>query len=433
MKEIDSNELSTLKEMADPSSLMEAFEIFNSVSSKLMESYEKLKVEAEHLKVEVEEKNQELSKNLEENKRLRIFLENIIQSITSGMIVIDNRGYITLSNKNAEKIIGAKKNKLIDQKYIDIFRNLPNIDALLKSKGKILPLNLEFPFTNIQENKYILGLNISCMLDGSNNISGFIFDFRDLKSLKLLEEKAERVTKLTAMGEMAAKMAHEIRNPLGSIELFASHLKKHLVDFPEKVEIADNIISGVKNLNRIVTNILQFSKPAVALIKDIEIEIILEDVLLFSKQKLISDNVKINTKFCKKRFLTQGDPELLKQMFSNIILNAIQAMPHGGELTISTIYRKSKEYQTKRLDQNDVKIKLPVLFLHINFKDTGIGIDRDDMKSIFQPFFTTKKRGTGLGLSIIDKIIQQHNGTIRIKSKKDVGTLVSVDLPVYDN
>ncbi|MBU1627244.1 PAS domain S-box protein [bacterium] len=431
MKERDFKEIDLLKEVANPSTLMEAFEVFNQVSSKLMDSYEKLKIEASRLKVEVEEKNEELRKNLEENKRLRISLENIIQSITSGMIVVDKMGKITLSNKNAERIIGTSKKKLSGSSYIEFFRNIPDVGVLKKSGDKLLPFGLEFSFINTKGEKYILGMNISSVHDEGKGSGGYILDFRDLKNLKALEEKAERVTRLTAMGEMAAKMAHEIRNPLGSIELFASLLKKQLVDFPERAEIADNIISGVKNLNRTVTNILQYSKPSEAVAKGVEIEKIIEDVLLFSKQKVTDDNIKIATKFSKIRYPAEGDSELLKQMFFNIILNAFQAMPEGGTLTISTSYRNAKESDLKKIVRNNTKIKVPVFFLRINFKDTGIGIEDEDLKNIFHPFFTTKKRGTGLGLSIIDKIVQQHNGSINIKSKKGAGTLVSVELPVY--
>jgi signal transduction histidine kinase len=232
------------------------------------------------------------------------------------------------------------------------------------------------------------------------------------------------------MGEMAANMAHEIRNPLGSIELFASLLKKQLTDIPEKVEIAENIISGVRNLNRTVTNILQYSKPAEPMIKEIHIEKVLEDLVLFMKQR-IPESIKLITKFSKRSLLTEGDSELLKQMFSNIMLNAIQAMPNGGFLTITTSYRKTSQNLMKKSFQNKSRIKVPSFYLRIKFKDTGIGIDSKDLKMIFQPFFTTKKRGTGLGLSIIDKIVQQHDGYINVKSKLGKGTEITVELPIY--
>ena len=425
------SDMEALKDTTDPKTLMEAFELFNQVSSNLTESYEKLKEEANELKIEVAQKNEELKRNLAENETLRNYLENIIQSISSGMIVIDIDGNITLVNQNAERIIGTTKKKLIGNNYNVLFQNLLSIQKLKETISKSAPFELEFPYTNQKKEKFILGVTVSSIYNEKKQIDGYIIDFRDLKNIKALEEKAGRVTRLTAMGEMAAKMAHEIRNPLGSIELFASLLKKQLADKPEKVEIAENIISGVKNLNRTVTNILHFSRPADPEINEIEIEKLLENLVSFMIQK-IPKNINVITKFGKKRYPTEGDSELLKQMFSNIILNGIQSMPEGGTLTVKTSYRKALKNRSAKYYQNKSKIKIPCSFLKINIADTGIGIDKENLNVVFQPFFTTRNRGTGLGLSIIEKIIQQHNGYINIKSKSGTGTLVSVELPIYE-
>jgi signal transduction histidine kinase len=197
-----------------------------------------------------------------------------------------------------------------------------------------------------------------------------------------LEAQANRTGRLAAMGEMAVRIAHEIRNPLGSIELFSTMLMDDLEEFEDLKALAEHISSGVKSINNIVSN-------------GIEVVTDLSDEMLF----------------------VQGDLELLKQVFLNLILNAIQAMSAGGQLRISS--RKISGQQGTHKAE-------------VHLCDTGCGIARKDLQKIFDPFFTTRKKGTGLGLTIVHNIIKMHGGSIDITSSAAEGTQCVLSLPLRE-
>ncbi|MEA3279548.1 MAG: ATP-binding protein [Thermodesulfobacteriota bacterium] len=237
-------------------------------------------------------------------------------------------------------------------------------------------------------------------------------------------EEAIRNDRLTAMGEMAVKIAHEIRNPLGSIELFATILKKELDDFEELKTLAEHISSGVQSINNIISNLLMFMRPEqMPDFKPVDICNILDDSLFFSRHVIKSNSsIEVIKRYASTSLMMPGDSELLKQMSLNIILNAIQAMPDGGTLRVLCIKVANAN------DDNDKERNC----VEIRFADTGTGISKEDMPKIFDPFFTTKKKGTGLGMSIVNNIINVHGGMIKINSSKSKGTECIVTLPMME-
>jgi signal transduction histidine kinase len=238
--------------------------------------------------------------------------------------------------------------------------------------------------------------------------------------MRKLEERANRCDRLAAMGEMAAKIAHEIRNPLGSIELFVSTLKKELEGSDELRNLSDHILSGSKSINNIISNLLLFIRPQQKpKFQAIDIYNPLNDSLFFSSHLLKStDSIEVISHYEDTPLKVKGDVELLKQAFLNLILNSIQAMPKGGTLTIST-----KKIKGPNTQGNNVEIKI---------SDTGVGIPTVHLSRIFDPFFTSKERGTGLGLSIVNNIIVLHGGTIDVRSMDGEGTACIISLPLWE-
>ena len=262
-------------------------------------------------------------------------------------------------------------------------------------------------------------MSISPVKDFLGDKVGIILSIRDVSRMKQLEQQAKRTNRLSAMGEIAVKIAHDIRNPLGSIELFATTLKNDLNDFKELKALAVHISSGVKSINNTISNMLQFirldKKPE---LKIINLQDSLNDSLFFSSHLLMPDNgIEVITEYSSETLMINGDPELLKQMYLNLILNAIQAIPKNGKLIIST----------KRVNNRQKNLS----FAEIRITDTGIGISKEDMQKIFDPFFTTKSNGTGLGLAIILNVVKIHEGTIDINSSKK-GTECTITLPLID-
>jgi len=224
--------------------------------------------------------------------------------------------------------------------------------------------------------------------------------------LKELEDHHKRNLRLIAMGEMAASIVHEIRSPLCSIELFSNMLSNDLED-TEHSDMANGISTGIKSLNNILTNMLFFAKPQKPSLKNIKLNIPVKESL-----KILAPLVEIrDIKLCIdiSEEIIAGDPELLKQVLMNIVLNAVQVMPDGGTLKVFT--EESENY-----------IALAVC-------DQGSGIDLGNIEKIFDPFFSTKDKGTGLGLTIAHKIMQSHNGFIKVEKNEDIGSTFRLYFP----
>lgn len=227
-----------------------------------------------------------------------------------------------------------------------------------------------------------------------------------------MEEKGahEREARLESMGWMVTKIVHDIRNPLGSIELISSLLRKELNDDADKQRLIEHIIYGVKNIDNILSNLLHFTSLPKPKFKMVSIEGILKkclDVMSY----LIGKNQITVIQDIPADIRISCDETLMKQVFVNLFLNSLQAMTSGGRLSIKVLRKE---------EGSDMEILI---------KDSGNGINPEDLDRIFDPFFTTKEKGTGLGLTIVHNIIKVHGGGINVYSKIGEGTLFIVKMP----
>lgn len=223
------------------------------------------------------------------------------------------------------------------------------------------------------------------------------------------EEQLRRADRLSALGELSAGMAHEIRNPLGSIKGAVEIIKDDYTAEEAKYEFIQILIRETDRLNQIVQEFLGFAKPKNPELQFVDLNESLESVLTLAAQQARKAGVKVEKKLdpaIGKRSLDAG---LLKQAFLNLILNAIQAMPDGGSLSVESSLRNGA--------------------LEVTIADTGIGIPEENRKKLFSPFFTTKKNGTGLGLAITYRIIENHRGVIDVASRPGGGTAFTVRIP----
>ncbi|MBL7072146.1 MAG: hypothetical protein ISS33_00010 [Candidatus Omnitrophica bacterium] len=224
-----------------------------------------------------------------------------------------------------------------------------------------------------------------------------------------LREEVQKTEKLKAISTLAAGMAHEIKNPLTSIKTFTEFLPKKFNE-PEFIAKFHTIVaSSVDSINNIVQQLLHFSKPDVLKLEKIHLNELLDNTLTFLSNDLLKKEIKISTDYAPTP-VVEADPVQLKQVFLNILLNAIDAMPTGGKICIEIVPELTGE-------------------IFIKIKDTGKGISKEDLKHIFDPFFTKKEFGTGLGLSVVHGIIKKHRGKIVVNSRINKGTEFNITLP----
>jgi PAS domain S-box-containing protein len=400
--------------MQDLSLLQKSFESFNKATAELAGAYARLEERFATLNRELEDKNAELLKTIEEKEQTKNYLQNILESLINGVIVTDLEGRIQTLNSCAEDFTDVRQSDVSGRHISFLFESMPVSDWQM--------INLSEYFKGESGHKVKINgrtLEIFCSPFKSpvGSVIGNVFILRDMTRIEKLEEMAKRTEKFAAMGEMAANIAHEVRNPLGSIELFASLLLKNLTEKKDR-ERTLQIISSVKNVDNKISNLLLFTRRPSPQMKLVRLHQILKDVIDFSEQIIEQAGIDIAVQLAASDILVSADAEMIKQVFLNIILNAQQAMPDGGKLSIMTRLAPKSMLETRE------KIA------EVIFQDAGPGIPPADITRIFDPFFSTKESGSGLGLAIVHNIISEHNGSISVENAPEGGMIVNVSLPV---
>lgn len=351
------------------------------------------------------EKQKILEKKIIELTKLQNYTKNIVDSIHSGVLSLDTNFNITSINKEGEKIfkdkgiLGTNVLGMFNEKYIDDIFNQAKIQKIQFANitAKVIVEGIE---------KHLM-LTITPLFNILNKLQGLVVIVQDKSREKNLEAQATRSERLIAVGELATGIAHEIRNPMGIIKTISQTLQEEN-DNESLLEGLEIIVNEIDRANRVIDGILNFAKPTENEMKKISLNELLQEVLMITDKYVDKQNVGIDL-YLENEISIIADKEKLLQVFINLIFNATQAMEKGGKITITT-------------DQRDKGV-------NISFKDTGIGIKKEDIKKIFNPFFTTKEKGVGLGLSVSDRIIQDHGGYTIIDSIEGQGTQVDIYLP----
>ena len=418
--------------------LEHGFAAFTQAAEKLQQSHKGLQRRIASLNLELAEKNLELEQNLVEKEKVKTYLSNIFESLPVGVFVMDLEGGVTSVNRAALDMIGLPAEQLMGINVNDVLGQ-PLFDfgpggapdgaadgavATGVGAGALAAESIAEPITYHRGEGGTLRLQVSFTpMEGDGATLGHILNLQDVTLLKRLEEQAERSNRFTAMGEMAANIAHEIRNPLGSIELFASLVKKGLAGNPEQMVLMNHISSGIAAMNHVISNVLEYTRPRPASLKTLNLPRLLREIGEFSSYMAGQNGVELVFDLPSQPVEIQGDEDLLKQVFHNLILNAVQAMTEGGSLTISA-KPLTLTQPRQRARFNEAAGGNPGILevLEVGFEDTGPGIPKAARQKIFDPFFTTKSRGTGLGLAIVHHIIESHRATIDVESRRGKGT-----------
>ncbi len=376
-----------------------------------------------------------IARQLAEIDYLKSFYESIIQNLRSGLISVDQFMKITDVNKAAEIILGYKRRELLERPLEDFLVTpdgkkcffLDSADEVDASMG----LLSEVPMRRKNGDIFPSEVCFSVIEDSRDTVTGLSCIFRDITARKVLEQDLARVDKLASLGEMAAGVAHEIKNPLAGISGAMQILARSFEEDDTNLLIFNEVQSQVKRLDGFVNNLLQFARPAQTRFAKIILDEILEKILLLAATQMEEKKIEVERHFEAHSQVVQGDDGQLQQVFLNIVLNAIDSMDKGGKLVVRISSEENSTIcqRTECVSGNCGPASGHIL---VAIGDTGGGIDPESMETIFNPFYTTKPSGTGLGLSISHRILEQHGGSIAVESEPGVGTTFYVCLPVCE-
>lgn len=344
--------------------------------------------------------------------RLQAFHENVVQSIPSGVFTTDGEGRLTWLNRAALDVTGYETGAVLHRSWWEVFGGKRD------NAFRTVPDSFEVESQRADGSRLVLGMTLSPLTEGNTRV-GLVGVFKDLTQVRDLEEEMRRREWFAKIGEMSAGMAHEIRNPLGGMAGALQMLRKEPTIDEENARLMDIATREATRLNAIVTEFLRYSRPPDLNLKECDLRELLDDtVALIRHDGLLREAQAVTVHHGEHIPMVQVDPDKMKQVFWNLSTNALQAMPSGGQLTISTACRRV----TSGKRSGDI--------VEVAVQDTGVGIKKEDLNKIFFPFFTTKQNGSGLGLATAQRIVDQHGGWIRVDSEEGKGARFAVCLPV---
>ena len=355
---------------------------------------------------------------------------DVLRHLKSALVIIDRSGTILIFNAAASKVLGlGPEENLIGRNCREVFSEYPYLNDLLLASFDIhtLPDRAELEIKNrLNGDRKVIGYTLSPVYSDANDRLGTAIFFKDLTEVELEETKEKIRDRLVTLGEMAAWMAHEIRNPLAGIEVAAGILLKGEQD-PSRTETVRDILGEVKRLNRIITETLDFVRSRPINLQDCNVNRILLDCLNESVQEEEGVDVELSLGDLDNVLL---DDTQISHALSNIIKNSYEAMEGHGKLCVRTYAIPSEEgrHVPESFSEHVVRDNSNLV---VEIEDTGVGIPEDIMHRIFTPFFTTKTGGTGIGMSLAQKVVTEHWGFIDVESTPGMGTTFKVILPMF--
>jgi signal transduction histidine kinase len=398
--------------------LTQGFELFSEETERLDEAYAILREQFSAVNKKLEETHERLENKVQELHVLTGYLDNILSHMAQGLIFVDLEGNVTTYNKAAEVILELTRDQILFQAYQEHFPDhLFGFSMEQALKNRLAPqttfATVDLPEGRQKEleivNTFILKEENSAQeLDFTQGLIVLLRDITELRHLQMLTSRNDR---MKALGEMAAQVAHEIRNPLGGIKGFASLLQRDLKDSPQMLKLAHAVVEGADTLDRLVTQVLNYSRPAHLKLELVPLGTLMEKLTnSLSVEKAYDENrIDLQLKI-QKELVCPVDSGLLQSALRNLLINAIQAISGKGKIVLS-------------LNESAGKAEIQI-------QDTGVGIPHEHLKKLFTPFFTTKANGNGFGLAEANKVIQAHGGEITVNSIQGKGCTISIKLPL---
>lgn len=333
----------------------------------------------------------------------------MINNLPEGVILTDDSFKIRYMNKNAETIIGITASDVIGRTSGETLpANIRSMNISAARDGQVI--EKEINIEHKSGTKTPVSLIATDVITADGTFVGLMYILKDLSQIKQLQKDVQKKEKLAVIGNLAAGVAHEVRNPLSSIKGYASHFKSLFAEDSENRAAAEVLVNETERLNRVITELLEISRPSDIKLQEVDIQTIFDTTIRLIHSDVNQNSAtEISIDIADNIKSISVDPDRFVQVLMNIYLNGIQAMPDGGVLAT-------------KVDSKSDQIVIAI-------SDTGSGMTGETKRQIFNPYFTTKSTGTGLGMAIVHKIIEAHKGEIKVTSKKDEGTEITIYLP----
>ena len=352
------------------------------------------------------------------------FYKDMVWNLRNGVVAITRDGRVAVMNAIAYRVLGMNpRGKDIGRHYTEVLKDVPDVSRIVAGAFELshLPNRAEL---RLKHTGKVIGYTLSHVKDARGRDVGATLFFKDLTRVEQLEERERLRDRLAALGEMAAAIAHEVKNPLAGIEVMAGILKRQLTESPDAQNILADIIKEAKMANVIVQEVLAFVRPIRLQVEDIAVPDVIRDAMAMAESHAsLKGAVEVKVDVPEALRPIQGDPHQLRQIFTNLLTNAFEAMSGTGQVDITAVAIEGDE------DSNPADHASGPTIL-ITVSDNGPGVPPEVMDRIFSPFFTTKPQGSGLGLAIVRKIVDAHDGRIDVGERAGGGTVFRVTLPV---
>ncbi len=373
---------------------------------------------------EIKVKYNLLSKRYAELEQIYSFHKAILQNLSSGILIINRNGKIIFANRSALDLLKYELLQLQNRPVAVLFADAAHGQKfwqLLKEQNKLV--QSEEAFFLSSDGKVIpVGLTTSTFRDiESRELNGYIIHFKDIKSQIEQRRQLERMERLATLGELAAGIAHEIRNPLASIKSAAQVLEESFKPDDFRTQLVSRIIKAIDRSNELLTRFFDFTKPRKPVQEFHNIEMLIDGIYLLLAPRFKKKRIKFIKNYQPQLPQVFVDAGQIEQVFMNLFLNAIDAMPEGGDLKVEAALVDGVRLQEDGENVPSVCVKI---------SDTGVGISPENIEKIFNPFFTTKSSGIGLGLSISNRLMLENGGKIEVQSKPNAGSVFLLYFPV---
>ncbi len=338
--------------------------------------------------------------------REKVFSDNLVSRMPIGLVAVDQDGRVSAVNSVAEATLGVRSADVIGLAVKDVIPAV--LVDTLAGADSLVEKELLCPVTDGR--RIPMDVSAANLADENGERFGQVILFKDLTEIRALHQELEKNRRLASVGRLAAGVAHEIRNPLSSIKGFATYFKEKYRESDKDQEIAGIMIQEVNRLNRVVGQLLEFSRPLRLHFQQVALKPFVQDAFRLVAPQSSQANVTMVLDMTDERLCVVMDTDKMSQVMLNLLLNALDAMPGGGRLTVRVS------------SGGDDSIAIRVM-------DTGTGVDPKDQPHIFEPYFSTKRTGTGLGLAIVHNIVKAHQGDILVERRTGGGTMVEITLP----